>query len=327
MNMIDISNLDKLTKEQKEQFAGLLDQFPSLGSKMDASRELNTPTKLETISFKEGFDKMSEELDYSNFIAPMPTEVQKVSKRVEDLPTLKVDPNKNSFSSIEQETEKTEENQKDVEEKTNQQRIQAAIKSGQAPEIAKFETVGKIHPVLKKLRATMGLRSIQPPIVVALGGVNYSMQSLDRSSITKATLLALQTTDNNLLYQTNLEVAIIAHAIVAIDNVPLVDIFSIPTEEIVEDESKPISAARREDLAIRSMYTELLCSPNELVESLSTFYQQEFPALNLIGAGKFKYVCPVSECLQSRIIEENATCYCPVHGEKMAREDQLPNPF
>jgi hypothetical protein len=63
------------------------------------------------------------------------------------------------------------------------------------------------------------------------------------------------------------------------------------------------------------------------VEGLGIYYQQEFPPLNLIGAGKAKFMCPAEACLQSRIADRDAACFCPVHGEKMAREDLLPNPL
>jgi hypothetical protein len=79
-------------------------------------------------------------------------------------------------------------------------------------------------------------------------------------------------------------------------------------------------------MAAEAFYTEIMKSPNELTETLSTYYQQNFPLLNLFGEGKAKFVCPEADCLQSRIDDQDAVCYCPIHGEKMTREDSLPNP-
>ena len=330
MTMIDISNLDKLTQEQRSQFNTLLEQFPHLGSKMDSARELNTPTKMEEAKYVQPSSAAAEEMDYSNFMAPM--ETPRSTWRDGDLPKLKVNPEKSSFSSMEQEDDPktlTPKEEASREERKQQQRVQAAIAAGQPPEIAGFRTEGKTHPVLQKMRATVGLRSVQAPTIVSLGGCNYSMRSLDRSHVTQATVLAMTTTDNSMLYQTNLEVAIIAFSIVAIDGVPMVDIFSIPKEETPLGESKPVvlTHLRREEKAAESFYMELLSSPNELVESLGIYYQQEFPPINLIGAGKSKFLCPAADCMQSRIADHDANCFCPIHGEKMAREDMLPNPL
>ena len=327
MTMIDISNLDKLTPEQRSQFNTLLEQFPHLGSKMETARELNTPTKMEETKYVQPNAQAAEEMDYSNFMTPMDT--PRSTWKDGDLPKLKVNPDASSFTSIEQEEPKIEENDVEQKERKQKQRVQAAIAAGQPPEIAGFRTEGKTHPVLQKMRATVGLRSVQAPIVVSLGGCNYSMRPLDRSNVTQATFLAMTTTDNSLLYQTNLEVAIIAYSVVAIDGVPMVDIFSIPKEEIPLGETKSVvmNHLRREERAAEAFYIELLRSPNELIESLGIYYQQEFPPINLIGAGKSKFLCPAADCMQSRIADRDATCFCPIHGEKMEREDMLPNPL
>jgi hypothetical protein len=179
------------------------------------------------------------------------------------------------------------------------------------------------------MRATLGLRSVRPPVVVSLGGCSYSLKPLDRSAATLATMLAASTSTSAPLYQTNLEVALVAYSVVAIDGVPLTDIFAVPREETLEgsETPAPMTHLRREELAAEAFYAELLASPNELVEGLGTYYQQEFPALNLVGAGKAKFLCPAADCLQSRISDAGTDCFCPVHGIKMAMEDMLPNPF
>jgi len=334
MSMIDLKNLDKLNPEQKAQFNALLDQFPHLNSKMETSRELRTPTVLEEEKkFIQPPLQTTEEVDYSNFSTPAPS-APLPKKPKSEIPQIKIDPNSPSamFSSFEKEDEKpklTEEEVKEIQEEKKQQRIEAAVAAGQPPEIAKFSDKGKIHPILQKMRATVGLRSVQDPVIVDLGGCKYSMRPLDRSNIAQATVLAATTTTNTLVYETNLEAAIIAFSVVAIDHVPIVDIFSIPTEELAVEEGKPpvrLTHLQREERAARELYLELLRSPNELVEGLGIYYQQEFPPLSLIGKGKSKFLCPAEDCLQSRIADSDSDCYCPVHGEKMAREDLIPSP-
>jgi hypothetical protein len=214
--MIDIKNLDKLTPAQRAQFNSLLEQFPQLESKMDTSRELNTPTKQEQAPAPQ----INEEMDYSNFMSPSiqekPLEINK-----ENLPSLKFEESP-SFGSLDREEDKplTKEEKAAKEERVKQARVKAAVAAGQAPEVASFSPEGKVHPILTKLRATVGLRSVQKPIIVNVGGCNYSMRPLDRGAISNATALAMSTTTNPILYQTTLESALVAYSIVAIDNVP-----------------------------------------------------------------------------------------------------------
>jgi len=321
MAMLDIKNLEKLTPDQRAQFDALLSQFPHLESKMDTTRELNTPTKAEQDAPQPSIT--DNEIDYSNFIPAAPVE-RGVKKS--ELPNLVVNELESPFRSIEQEQEirkPTAEETAKKEEAIRQQKIKAAMAAGQPPEVAKFNPEGKTHPVLQKMRATVGLRSVQEPVIVNVGGCDYSLRPLDRRNVTNATVLAMTMTNNPVLYETNLENAIIAYSVVAIDGVPVVDVFSI---SVVDLEGNPLNRLRREEMAAEALYTELAESPNELIEALGIYYQQEFPPLNLIGAGKAKYLCPAPKCLQSRIADLDATCYCPVHGEKMAREDQIPNP-
>ena len=332
MAMVDIKNLDKLSAAQRQQFNALLEQFPHLDSKMEMSRELNTPTKLEQdkTNFIQPNSRMDEELDYTNFMSSPGDQTPAQSQPKPNQPKLKIDPNGSMFSSLEVpdpdgETETPQ--AKDTEakkEQIRQHRIQSAIKAGQPPEIASFNPEGKIHPILQKLRATVGLRSVQPPVVVNIGGCRYSMRPLDRLAITSATTLALSTTTNPSIYQANLENAVIAYSIVAIDGVPLADVFSIPT---LDDQSMAIPETKRSDLAAEAFYMEILRSPTELVDALSTHYQQEFPPLSLLTDGKAKFMCPVGDCLQTRIGESGEVCFCPIHGEKMAQEDRMPNPL
>jgi hypothetical protein len=326
--MIDLKNLDKLSPEQRNQFNALLEQFPHLDSKMQTSRELNTPSKSEVDG---------DEIDYSNFTLPSSDVKTSGSTNNRDLlPKLKVNPEESLFTSSLSSEDDDEDivapHSKEAAERKKEQerarRVQVAVKAGQPYEVASFNPEGKAHPVLQKLRATVGLRSVQKPVVCNVGGCNYSMRPLDRANIANATVLALTTTTNQLLYESNLESAIIAYSVVAIDDVPLMDIFSIPKSDIFAGDQTPteLTTLQREEKAANAFYMELLRSPNELVEALGVYYQQEFPPLTLLSNGKSKFLCPEANCLQARIADYDAVCYCPAHGVQMAREDLLPNP-
>lgn len=329
MAMIDITKLDKLTPEQRDQFNNLLAQFPHLDSKMDTSRELNTPTKRELDAIPQP-RSFTEELDYSSFLVPdVPMETGSYKKN--EMPSIKVNPEESflkSFDKEEQKVEASKEQQKDVREQVKKTAESLGIK----PEIASFSPEGKTHPILQKMRASVGLRSVQLPKVADVGGCKYGMRALDRQGLVNASVLTRETTNQVSLYETNLEVAILSFSIVEIDGAPLRDIFSIPEQDMVLDQDGKsrlveISRMDRDERAARFFYIELLKSPNELTEALSIYYQQEFPALELIGRERAKFMCPVENCLQVRIAEKGTVCYCSEHGEQMAQEGDLPNPL
>lgn len=332
--MIDLKNLDKLTPEQRSQFNALLEQFPHLDSKMSTSRELNTPTKLESDDESPRHfvpattaDQINDEIDYTNFMSQQVPEVKYPNKDM--MPKLKVNPDEMSFTSLGDDGEREEKPKVNREELQRKRQTEAGVKAGQPYEIASFNPEGKVHPVLQKLRATVGLRSVQKPVVINIGGCNYSMKALDRASITNATILAMTTTTNQMTYESNLESAIVAYSIVAIDGVPIEEVFSIPHTDVLLGEKEPtnLTHLQRQEKAAQELYMELLRSPNELVEALGIHYQQEFPPLSLLGEGKARFLCPEANCVQARIANKDDVCYCPIHGVAMAREDQLPNPL
>lgn len=330
--MIDIKNLDSLTPEQRDQFNNLLSQFPHLDSKMDSSRELNTPTKREMQGGGEPTSRQprtpqSEEMDYSSFILPNDEEPSRDDRlrqdgpyRRNEMPSIRVNPEESFLTSFDKEKKETsEENKKQQQEMLRK----VAEESGIPPEIATFKADGKVHPVLQKFRATLGMRSSQPPLVFELGGSRYGMRALDRQGVVSATTLAA-TQGTPLSYEHNLEVSIVAFSVMTLDGVPLYDVFSIPARD---DSGREVPKLQREEMAATSFYLELLKSPNELVEALGTFYLQEFPPLTLLNKDSAKYMCPEANCLQTRIAERGSRCYCPVHGTLMAQDDMLPNPL
>lgn len=325
--MIDLKNLDKLDPEERAQFDALLANFPQLQPK--EGNKLNTPTKMELDPYnKLSYENLEsrptapatapataptqeDELDYASFAVP---KSEPLVRNKEDLPQLKISdgssvPTK-SFDATSTEVKKEEvQPRQDNTRKPKQSNL--------------FSPEGKTHPVLQKMRAALGSKIAVKPIDVSLGGCVYSLQVLDRSSMAQATVLATAATSDPSLYDVNLETALIAFALVAIDNVPLVDIFDIPTHR----DDTFIHKRERETLAAQAMFSELLASPNELVEGLGVYYQQYYPMLSLLEEGKSKFMCPEPHCMQFRIAELSSDNYCPLHGQKMTSEEDLPNPF
>ena len=188
-----------------------------------------------------------------------------------------------------------------------------------------FSPVGKVHPILQKMRVAIGL-PLSPTEFpkIELAGCKYSMKQIDRVSIVNALSVASASSASNpALYDGNLEVAIIAYAIMEIDGVPIEVIFDSPEKA---DGGRTLSQDDRHAHAADLLFLELQHSKGGLVDALSTFYQQEFPELSLLGAALEKFVCPVANCLKTRLDAVGAVCYCTAHGAQMVREGDLPNP-
>jgi hypothetical protein len=198
----------------------------------------------------------------------------------------------------------------------------------QPEEIANFSPVGKQHPVLKKLRASLGLKTFQQTFKVAVGGINYEMTPLVRDSMTKAITLAAINSLNDAEFRANQDLAVIAFSVQSLDGIPLVDVFSIGKEKLESDGTTiPLTEWQRKDEGAYALFHELKESPPELADALISYYQQEFPPKDLLGPGKVNTLCPEANCNYTRIIDQEGEAFCPYHGAKMAREDQLPDPF
>lgn len=308
MSMIDLNNLEKLSPQQREQFNDLLKQFPHLEPKLMPSRELNTPSKQE---IDDGLFKNENELDYADFLAPQQQEPIKREASKKDMPSFKVDPTRSLYSSFDK--EEKEERKPKVERKKRERKE------------FEFETEGKPHPILAKLRATVGLGR-KEVATLPLGGCSYSIKALDRKTITQATALATMYAGDPILYTTAIEESIIAHSIVLIDGVPPTEIFNIAKTKMENNKTVALLEYEREAEAAKKMFFEIRSLPNEVVESLSVFYQQEFPPIQMLDKNKVRFLCPEAQCGQSRIELITEICYCPKHGTQMVGETSLPNP-
>lgn len=119
----------------------------------------------------------------------------------------------------------------------------ASTPPGPAPKPAEAPIETKGHPLLKKLREDFGIDSI-PMEEVELNDHKFTMRVLETSSIATALRfadsLSLTWRESNI----NLQIALVAFSIVAIDGVPTWQVFGIelaPDERVVvEGEFKPV---------------------------------------------------------------------------------------
>jgi hypothetical protein len=165
MGVIDLENFDKLPPDMQEQFAELLKQHPHLDSKLKSpAHELNTPTKLA--------EDDENEIDYSNM-------------SLDDIPQPQSSRPKTPTLRFQREYDEEAEAQKVEAETKKSQQQKKEVPPPQPPHVANFSPVGKQHPVLKKLRASLGLGVYQKSFVAEVGGLSYEMLPLSRDAMTQ----------------------------------------------------------------------------------------------------------------------------------------------
>jgi len=320
MTTFDLQHLDQLSPEQRQQFDQLLDQFPQLASKMDTARQLNTPGAAQRQAPppppRPSIDQV---LDYRDFEQPAAPPRQPPV----DIPKIQIDPANNMFGSFTPE----EEQPKDKAPKAKAPAPKPQEPSVQPPEIRGFSPQGKLHPVLAKLRTTLGMTGLKPPYVVSVGGMLYEMHALARGEVSRASVMAAMASLNDQEFKYKIENAITAFAVDKIDGVPTADVFQVPTSR-VDDVGVTIQLLtyERRELGAQQLFDFLDQSPSELTDTLAQHYNQEFPPLELIEKDKKTARCGAPNCQYTRIIPLGDDSYCPYHGVKLADEDALPNP-
>ena len=186
------------------------------------------------------------------------------------------------------------------------------------PKEGVFSPVGKEHPVIAKLKATLGMNEVSSKLT-NIGGTRYEMRRLRREELIKATSLAAHRTDNPASMRGNIECAILAHAVLSIDGVDLVDLFCL------EPEVQALPVVEKKVAAREAYFDLLLDSPNELIETLMQFYDNTFPQIDLLDKDKVLGYCPVAKCQHKRVIPLERKGFCPDHGRELVTE--IPNPF
>lgn len=291
MAHIDLAKLDSLPPELRQQAEMLLEQFPQLRKdKIEKKVETTTPIT----------PKVDEQtIDYSSF-NPQETLPPPASKP--HVAEIKIDPKLSSFGPEEKE--------------------EAAVEEQKPRQKNEFSPVGKVHPVLAKMRATLGMTTQTAEYVAEIGGVHYTLVALDNFLATKALVLAASNSTSEIEYKINSELAGISYACTHIDHIPLETVFSIADK--MNDHT--LTPTERQDLAASEMYRFLKGSPPQFSDLLLQFHKQEFPAINLLSKNTDIAYCPAENCQYSRIIEKEAKLYCPYHGEILVEEGVLPNP-
>jgi len=299
--IIDSTNLDKLTEDQRQQFQAMLAAHPHLQAKADplgdpgsvAAAESEESTNADGTVNYQAFD--GKNLQRSAAASP-----------IQPPPQLKIDGE--HFSSF-QEIPATEEQREEV--------------KPEPPKVKpEFSTSGKLHPILQKVRATLGMTTIKPYIDVLLGGCTYRLHQLFRGESTLASSLAALSSTTETQYQLNFESALVAFSTDSIDLVPLVDAFNIAKQD---EDGRVYTSLEREHHASYQFYYFLKASPNELTDKLAQSYTQEYPEIDLLDTQRETKLCPEDGCKYQRISAIKDNWFCPLHGRELRGATNLPN--
>jgi len=328
MTLYDTKKLDKLSPEQKAQYQEFLKAFPHLASKMDTSRQLNTPVAQ---ALKEGKPVNDDDLDLHGIeqeqraAAAMPVTPKPIGE-------VRIDNQRASMLSLDQENKIQEERLK---QRLLKEQDEAAerIRRGEAPkvppkEFSKFSPIGKKHPVLQRMRASLGMDELEKSETITVQGISYSLTRLTREDIAKVVSVASLHNADEINVRTYMETAIVAYAVKKIDGMAIADVFEIPYHElkITTGKDTPLREKERQDKGAQMFFEFLVTSPTEMTDTLVTFYEQNFPPVSLVGGESLLALCPEENCNYKAIIAVGSDRYCPHHGKPLRGEDTLPNP-
>lgn len=310
MTFFDARSVERMSPDQRKQYDAFMKAYPHLNMqpKMETSRQLNTPVAQEMQKQAEDdFDPTKIEQEQMAPVPPRPPR---------PLGEMKVDPTSyiSSFAEGSQAQQQ-------------QEAAQAAISPPKMP--PKFSPRGKKHPIVQKMRQSLGLDSLEKPDEIEIAGVMYEMHRLMREDIGKATALAsFRSSDEIGNIRANIETAIVAYSVKKIDSVKTEDVFEVPYREMKmrTGTEGPLSPKEREDKGAHLFFEFLIDSPSELTDTLVTFYEQTFPQVTLLEKNRTVALCPEADCQHKSIINELDVRYCPFHGKQLKKEGDLPNP-
>lgn len=326
MTFIDSKNLHKLPPEQRKQFEELLKAYPqvNMNSKMETARELNTPAAQElkkSIRPSIQTSVAEDELDLATIHEQQETQQAPNSPNV--LGEMRVDPAQSNYQSI-RETDKAEEAYRRRENPA----APAPSKEEPKKKTTKFSPIGKKHPVMLKMRQSLGLDDLERPVPVIVSGVEYELHRLNRSDIIKASALASLRSNDDVQLKSNIESALIAYGIKKIDKVPVEDVFEVPYREVKYSTGREeeLAPTERQSKGHQLLFEFLIDSPTEITEILVVHYEQNFQPLNLLNDEQTMALCPEANCRHRAITAKDDTRFCPYHGSELKKESQLPNP-
>lgn len=329
MTFIDSKNLHKLPPEQRKQFEELLKAYPqvNMNSKMETARELNTPAAQEMKKSLRPSIQTSiaeDELDLSDVHEQQEAQRQASSTSPKVLGEMRVDPAQSNYQSI-RETDKAEEAYRRREDLAT-----PARKTEEEPKkkTTKFSPIGKKHPVMLKMRQSLGLDDLEKAVPVVVSGVEYELHRLNRSDIIKASALASMRSNDDVQLKSNIESALIAYGIKKIDKVPVEDVFEVPYREVkyATGREEELAPPERQSKGHQLLFEFLIDSPTELTEILVVHYEQNFQPLSLLADEQTMALCPEANCRHRAIIAKDDNRFCPYHGSELKKESQLPNP-
>jgi len=346
MTFFDPRHPDRMTAEQQKQYNEFLKAYPQLASKMDTSRELNTPLvqaasrgevqgkPLPTL--QDGSVNYADLRDDEDFpdLEAIETQ-QKQPQRFHDKPL-------GTMQIAEEPAAKD-----DDRERRFKDRLRAEREASPPPRVpprtppssfeepppppkkkVKFSPVGKRHPVLQRMRDSLGMEELERREGIEIQGVTYTMSRLVREEITKAVAMATTKAETDAVLRSHIETAIVSFAVREIDGIETAEVFEVPAHDysLAKDREAPLTVEERRARGAKLLFDFLTEGPTELTESLLTFYDQNYPPVNLLSADTSLALCPASGCSYRAIIPSKAVRFCPYHGDELRREETLPNP-
>lgn len=346
MTFFDPRHPDRMTAEQQKQYNEFLKAYPQLASKMDTSRELNTPLvqaasrgevqgkPLPTL--QDGSVNYAELRDDEDFPDLEAIEAQqKQPQRFHDRPL-------GTMQIAEEPAAKD-----DDRERRFKDRLRAEREASPPPRVpprtppssfeepppppkkkVKFSPVGKRHPVLQRMRDSLGMEELERREGIEIQGVTYTMSRLVREEITKSVAMATTKAETDAVLRSHIETAIVSFAVREIDGIETAEVFEVPAHDysLAKDREAPLTVEERKARGAKLLFDFLTEGPTELTESLLTFYDQNYPPVNLLSADTSLALCPASGCSYRAIIPSKAVRFCPYHGDELRREETLPNP-
>lgn len=351
MTFFDPRHPERMTADQQKQYNEFLKAYPQLASKMDTSRELNTPLvqaasrgevrgkPLPTL--EDGSVDYAELRDDEDFPDLEAIEAQQKSQpqRFRDKPlgTMQIaeEPPEPSLKHDEADRERRFREKLRAERESSPPRTPPRTPPSSFEEPppppkkkAKFSPVGKRHPVLQRMRDSLGMEELERREVIEIQGVTYNMSRLVREEITKSVAMATAKAETDAVLRSHIETAIVSFAVREIDGVETAEVFEVPAHDysLAKDREAPLTVDERKARGAKLLFDFLAEGPTELTESLLTFYDQNYPPVNLLSADTSLALCPASGCSYRAIIPSKAVRFCPYHGDELRREETLPNP-
>lgn len=193
-----------------------------------------------------------------------------------------------------------------------------------APPVASAAPVVE-HSVLTQLRRDLGIDRVERKHVI-VGGHRWTLQSLTHADVAAAARLAERLSTSVLEHQIYYQAAIAAHSVVAVDDVPTWQVFSVdvPAGASLSDPYRPPRGVR--SLAAQFLYDFILDDTRtQLAERIHEAYLDQCDKdgavesyLDEPGHARVKLACITEGCTHELIERKRTKPYhCKYHGTPM----------